>query len=504
MAGLGESEFGGLSGGSESGLAASLGRISGKLLKDNLTRNGAPLSFQNTLEDTPVLYLDTENMRVGVNTNSPAYDFDINANIQSKIVNATDRITIDNIVVDAEGFFSTVSGPLYLEPSGHDSTSPLIVLERMRSEHLFFNDNIIGSFNNQNIVLDPNSTGTIEFQAITETQGDVAVTGNINISGDLSSAGTIYLGDSPLDTVIIGTDISQGFIPGTDNAYDLGADRNDSSPRRWSELHSPDLSNIDNVVPQSAVVSEQSRIDGVFNRIWATQSNEDIVINPATGISYIESLKIEGNDITSLVGVPRLDPSAVAAGILEAAAGNTAFEYNVWNESATGLEIIVTGPGSSIQVNRTSKLGDIRNDPDNPGGLDALDADLVLAIGNEVSGTTNQQIWYHTVMKSRIFEDAYLYSVYGNGNSLSNLPITLANAGTGYVSFAANDNAIVIPAGTSAQRQYLEIGETRWNTELNYLECFDGEKYTISTGAGEVVSVDLMSELALTRAVIFG
>lgn len=504
MAGLGESEFGGLGGGSESGLAASLGRISGKLLKDNLTRNGAPLSFQNTLEDTPLLYLDTENMRVGINTDSPAYDLDINSNIVSKIVEASDRITVDNIIIDADGFFSTVSGPLYIEPSGHDSTTPSISLERMRSEHLYFNDNTIGSFNNQDIVLDPNSTGTIEFHAITEIEGNLAVTGNINVDGDLSSAGTIYLGDSPLDVVVIGADISQGFIPGVDNAYDLGADRNDSSPRRWAEVHSPDLTNINNIIPQSAVVSEQARIDGVFNRIWATQSNEDISINPATGISYIESLKFEGNDITNLVGVPRLDPSAVAAGILEAAAGNTAFEYNVWNESATGLEIIVTGPGSSVEINRTSKLGDIRNDPDNPGGLDALDSQLILEVGNEISGTGNQQIWYHTVIKPRIFEDSYLYSIYGNGNAVSNLPITFANAGTGYVSFAGNDNAMVIPSGTSAQRQYLEEGETRWNTELNYLECFDGEKYIISTGAGEVVSVDLMSELALTRAVVFG
>lgn len=503
MSGLGDSEFGGSGGGSESGLAGSLGRISGKLLKDNLIRNGVPLSFQNTMAHDPVLYLDTENMRVGVRTDSPAYDLDINANIFTKIASATNRIIIDNVVIDAGNYFSTVTGPLYIEPSGGDSTTPNISLERMRTAHLVFNDNTIGSFSNQNIIIDPNSTGTVELQATTEITGNISVSNNINISGDLSTAGTITIGDNSLDVVIIGGDFSQGIIPGSDNDYDLGADQNDSSARRWAQLHTPDLTNINNIVPRSAIVSEQMNINGVFNRIWATQSNEDISINPSTGISYVESLKIEGNDITNLVGIPRLNPSAVAAGILQAAAGNTSLEYNVWNESATGLEIIVTGPGSTVLQNRTSKLGDIRNDPDNPGGLDALDADLILNVGNEINGTTNQQLWYHRVIRPRIVSDPFLYSIYGNGNSVSNTPITIGGTGIGYVRFVG-DNAMVIPSGPSAQRQYLEIGETRWNTELNILECFDGEKYTIATGAGEVVSVDLMSELAITRAVIFG
>lgn len=502
MAGLGDSEFGGLGGGSESGAVGSLGRISGKLLKANLQRNGVPLSFQNKIDNTPVLYLDTENMRVGVNTDSPVYDLDINLHVKTVNAEATTSMAVDNIVINTTGF-STLSGPLYVEPSGHDSTIPYLSFGRMTSDNLEFNDNFIGSFSNSNIVLDPNASGIIDLQSRARITGDLSVTGNIDISGNLSAAETIYVGDSKLDVVIIGTDFKQGIIPGEDNAYDLGEDANDSSARRWGEVWVQNLDRVNNHVPSSAVVSEQQRIDGVRNQITASQSNEDLVINPDTGITYVEGLKIQGNNITNLVGFPMLDPSKVAAGILEAAAGNTAPEYNIWNQSATGLEVTVTGPGSTVFSYRTSKLGDIRNDPDNPGVLDANDATLASTVGNNLGGTTTQQIWYRQVMTPTIKANSEIYDFYSNGNSLSNLPISLISTGTGYVQFTA-DNAIVIPYGTSAERQYLEVGETRWNTDLNYLECFDGNTYIISTGAGEVVSADLMTELAITRALVLG
>ena len=50
--------------GSEPNYVASLGRISGKLLSENLERNGVDLTFQDGTSDPPILYLDVTNMRV--------------------------------------------------------------------------------------------------------------------------------------------------------------------------------------------------------------------------------------------------------------------------------------------------------------------------------------------------------------------------------------------------------------------------------------------------------
>ena len=49
---------------------AQVGRISGPLLTANLERNGIDLKFRNTLDVSPLLYLDTTNNRIGIATNT--------------------------------------------------------------------------------------------------------------------------------------------------------------------------------------------------------------------------------------------------------------------------------------------------------------------------------------------------------------------------------------------------------------------------------------------------
>jgi hypothetical protein len=253
--------------------------------------------------------------------------------------------------------------------------------------------------------------------------------------------------------------------------------------------------------PDTAIVSAELRANGLASTIFATQSNSDIIINPDTGVSYIEQIRIEGNNIGNLLGTRGLDPTAIAIGINQAVAGDPT-ESAFWNQPATGIEIF-TGGGSTLIGSRTSVLGDIRNDLDNPGVLNSDDATTAFETGSYTASTLNEQLWYHTVIKPQIYASPSLYATYGNGVAQTTAPMTLATTGNGYVIFEG-DNAIQIPAGTTAERQYTEVGETRWNTDLDYLECFDGNTYIIATGPGEVVSRDLMIDLAITRALVFG
>ena len=45
---------------------SALGRISGKLLSENLERQGVDLTFRNEQYDPDLLYLDVTNMRIGI------------------------------------------------------------------------------------------------------------------------------------------------------------------------------------------------------------------------------------------------------------------------------------------------------------------------------------------------------------------------------------------------------------------------------------------------------
>ena len=84
-----------------------------------------------------------------------------------------------------------------------------------------------------------------------------------------------------------------------------------------------------------------------------------------------------------------------------------------------------------------------------------------------------------------------------------NTPLTFSSTGTGYVQFT-DTNAFIIPVGNNSQRGYTEVGETRWNTEEGYMECFDGSVYYVATGPGEFLTPEDMQELGNVYSLILG
>jgi hypothetical protein len=275
-----------------------LGRIGGQVLTDNLLRAGVDLAFE-----TDLLYLDVANQRIGIKKSVPVYDLDVDSEIVTNNLTVTTQLSIDNIVVNSPRTFTTSVGGIDIFIAGSD-----IYHDRLITANLEVNDNYISSFSNSNITLDPAGTGTVEFLANTNIVGDVVVgttlaPRNININGDLSKQGSLILGDQIIDTVTINTDFAQSIIPGDDLVWSIGENTGDSSARRWAQVHSPDWTNIttgawpgSGLRPQSVTVSDQMSLDGIINKISAIQSNDDILLNPNTGIVYIESVQF-GEDL---------------------------------------------------------------------------------------------------------------------------------------------------------------------------------------------------------------
>jgi hypothetical protein len=355
---------------------AALGRISGAALAPNLERQGVDLTFRNGPVDSDLLYLDVNNNRIGINTDTPVYDLDVAASIRTNNLEITTQGRIGNIQLNSPQTFSTTVGPIHVYIAGDE-----LWHDRLITSALEFDGNRIGSFTNQNIVLDPNGSGTVQLYANTFITGNLGVTGNVKMNGDLQSAGTVTIGDTIFDTATFIPDFTQSIIPGTDITYDIG-----KSNKRWAFLYSPTWTDIDNLVPLSITISDQMTLDGVNNKISTIQSNEDILLTPDTGITYIEQTKWQDGDITNLL----------------------------------------------------------------------------------------------------------------------NSPLTFVSTGIGYTRFMG-DNAVVIPSGTTAeQRPSPELGETRWNTELEYLECFDGTVWAVATGGGEEVTNEIMEDLSNVWSLILG
>jgi hypothetical protein len=365
-----------------------LGRIGGQVLTDNLVRAGVDLAFE-----TDLLYLDVTNQRIGVKDSTPVYDLDVNNNINTNDLTAVTQLAPGNLRFNAPNTISTSVGGIDVYINGGGGYPQDIFHDRLITANLVLDGNLISSVSNSNIVLDPNGTGTVELIANTNITGDLAVSGNISMSGNLTGLGTLTFGDQTLDTVTINTDFTQSIIPGDDLTYAMGADAGDSSARRWADLHTPQWQYITNgawpgsgIIPLSATISDQTTIDGTINKISTIQSNEDIILNPYTGITFIENTKWQNNNITNLL----------------------------------------------------------------------------------------------------------------------NTPLTITATGTGYY-VIAGDNAMLIPAGPNSQRSATpEVGETRWNTDVGYVECYDGSTWIVSIGPGDVVSESDMNQLINIYSLILG
>jgi hypothetical protein len=525
--GLGEEESG-----LDTGLVAQLGRISGKLLSANLLRNGVDLAFE-----TDLLYLKTSPQilgtpstndfvldpqisilreppysdgdpnygvgsvgnGIGINTNNPVYDLDVRTNFKTAIVQAVSAAYIDNLYISAPQTISTTVGEINLRMTG---INPTAVFDRLgtlnisSNPSLLFNNNTISSFSNQNINLNPAGLGSIELQKNTTVTGNLYVTGNIDLDGNLRTNSNIIIGNSPMDVVEINTDFTEDIKPGASASFDLG-----KSDKRWSVAYIEDWTRIGTIRPSRAVINANMELGGGSDVIRTTVLNDALNLSPNTGTSNIEELVFNGNVITSLMQQPDLDPGLTSAGILAAAAGDP--NAAIFNTTTTGAEYFLGG-GQVVRTLRTGKLGDIRNDLDNPDVLNADDAQKVLDITSYAGSTGNEAIWYHTELKSTILSNPTEYAKWGRpGVAITDTPFTLVSSGTGYVKFSDN-SGLVIPTGNTAERSYAEVGATRWNSELQQLECFDGEIYIVATGPGAVVTNDLMVELAITRALFLG
>ncbi len=363
---------------SENPYLAQLGRISGKLLAPNLERNGADLTFRSGATDPDLLYLDVNNMRIGVKSNPPTADLEITGTTRvtnNMLVDGTDA-TIDNVVIGTNGTFSTTVGPIIVAPTGADA---YVEYARVLTTDFEIETNYIQvTSTNQNLELDTAGTGKIDIQNSTDINGNLGVTGNINTQGNVQLNGQLIIGDSPIDTVTVNPDFTQGIVVNATDSYDLG-----SPSKRWAQVWIGGISS-DSLTTTTLTISNETSFSG--NTIGTILSNSDLNISPDTGITRLENLNIQGGTIT-----------------------NTALASN----------------------------------------------------------------------------------------------LTISHTGNGYLQIQ-DATAMRIPVGTDAERVGVSVGETRWNTDQDYLECFDGTVWQVATGGGVVVTPAIMEELGRRYSLIFG
>ncbi len=214
-----------------------VGRISGPLLKANLLRNGVDLAFENDL-----LYLDVNNLRIGINTSTPTHDLQVNGTTKTTNLIVDNQVQIGSLTVSGNTISSSLN-TISLLPAGGD---PVIYQAKLYIDDFDIHGNQISiKTANTDLEIRPNGTGSLQIHSNTTVYGDIHATGSITADGDLT------IGDANTDNITFNAEITSDIIPDVTDFYNLGSDPS-TGGKRWANVFTENVTattlDIDSVV----------------------------------------------------------------------------------------------------------------------------------------------------------------------------------------------------------------------------------------------------------------
>jgi hypothetical protein len=507
-----------------------LGRIGGQVLTDNLLRAGVDLAFE-----TDLLYLDVNNRQIGIRDSTPIYTVDVNSHLNTNSFTVVNQIRIDDILIESNTI-SSITSPIDVY-----TVSPVIAHDRLITSALEFDDNFISSFSNNDIVLNPNGSGTIQLQANTTVVGELDVSGNINVTGNLRSDGVVIVGDNAVDTVTIAPDLTQDLVPGDNNLYSLG-----SALKRWNTGYSNNVDLNTGFTAGNITIAAPSSISNAVGNISINISGSNPTANFSSAIQT-SGIRVEGNLIQSIssqnirfnpngAGVIRLEANTNALSDLTVS-GNTAMvgNFTLLGTITIGNQTIDTVtispdftqsiiPGEDAVYALGADAGDSSprqwSEVHSPQWQYIIDGawpgsglrpqTAIVSEQLSLDGVNNKISTIQSNEDIRLLPDTGITRIEATRwqdndiTNLQNTAFTFGSTGNGYVRFMG-DNALLLPVGTDLQRRASpEVGETRWNTDQDYLECYDGTVWAVSTGGGVEVDVPIMEDLSHVYTLMLG
>jgi hypothetical protein len=494
-----------------------LGRISGALLKDNLLRNNKDLSFE-----TDLLYLDVTHTRIGVHTAGPTRDLTIvgTTNIQDDIF-VSNPAKIGNIILGTDGSISTIVGTLTI--SAND-----IYASALTTNHLKIEPNVISSISNSDIIIDP--AGKLNIRSNTVVNADLEVTGNILIDNNIVILGNLYLGPTSEVTAISqisfeGT-LNQNLFPTRTDIYSfgyynyewlnvyLGTSVQIGNVKIYNDNEITTSTSNTSLILSSNGINSKVKVENfnfLINTLSTNTNDVPFTITPEEFSSVI----IDG---TGAVKIPR------STNYVDRNTGDLRFDlldnrYKGRNDLGSDVTFggIFSGdrktyviPETTLNandgvtnfvVNNTSVL----KLQDNKFKTNKIELDNTSISTNIITTINNNNLSLLSNGSGAIIIDNLSFKDTEINNTSSSSNFVFSTSGSkGYVK-VDNTTGLGMPSGDSNARPVSPpTGTTRFNTEFNYLESYDGTNWYPSYGPKPLLSQQEIEDTMLLYTLILG
>jgi hypothetical protein len=244
-------------------MANALGRISGQLLKDNLTRSGNDLKFDEFGSTDPLLYLDVNSRRLSINTSVRTRELLVNG------TTITDNLISTNGLINLASLELGIIGDQIISSNGVNIVaSSQVNANIIETDNLQIDVNTIYSLiTDSPIELRPSGTGQININSNTNITGDLYTPYNITLDGN------IIFGDSSSDNVEFAADIGSDIIPDQNEFYSIGSNPAIPGNKRWDIVY-PNLVNGVEITTGS-IASSGLNLGLRQGKIWYVATNGD-------------------------------------------------------------------------------------------------------------------------------------------------------------------------------------------------------------------------------------
>ena len=223
-------------------MANALGRISGQLLKNNLTRNGQDLVFDDLGTTDPVLKLNVTNRYISINSDTTLRDLFVSEKIRTTNLISVDRL---NDPLDASPLKLSISGTTIVSRDNLNlSAATQVNANIIDTDNIRIDGNVI-STKTLNTTLDFTPAGSLDIYNVLNVNGNLRAwdsgpgTGNITLDGNITF-GSIDQSGTNADTISFAADINTDINPNLNDTYRLGTDTPSldyPNGKRWEGLY---------------------------------------------------------------------------------------------------------------------------------------------------------------------------------------------------------------------------------------------------------------------------